>query len=81
MLTARRSQPIESHHGCFTYGACANKQPRAISARPVQPVGRIASKLASRNVAMKQLCVVTALLALALAEPTIYFKETFEDGE
>ena len=30
---------------------------------------------------MKQFCVLAALLALALAEPTIYFKETFEDGE
>ena len=30
---------------------------------------------------MKQLCVLTALLALALAEPTIYFQETFEDGK
>ena len=30
---------------------------------------------------MKQLCVLAVLLTLALAEPTVYFKETFEDGE
>lgn len=31
--------------------------------------------------AMKQFCVLAVFLALALAEPTIYFKETFEDGK
>ena len=30
---------------------------------------------------MKQFCVLAVFLALALAEPTIYFKETFEDGK
>ena len=30
---------------------------------------------------MNRLCVLAALLALAVAEPTVYFKETFEDGQ
>lgn len=29
---------------------------------------------------MKQFCVLVVFLALALAEPTVYFKETFEDA-
>ena len=29
---------------------------------------------------MKQICVLAVFLALALAEPAVYFKETFEDG-
>ena len=30
---------------------------------------------------MKTICVFLAVLALALAEPTIYLREQFEDGK
>ncbi len=30
---------------------------------------------------MKTICVLLAVLALALAEPAVYFREEFEDGK
>ena len=58
----------------LSYGACAIHEPRGLL-----QLG--AEFRLEEEVAMKQFCVLAVVLALALAEPTVYFKETFEDGQ
>ena len=56
-------------------GACAIVGPRASSPGKLTRIRRV------KQVAMKQFCILATLLAVALADPTVYFKETFEDGQ